>query len=81
MLVLTVRAFDVRAAYEELDAREGKRAEKGEQGKEGEQGNEWGGKGKKEIRDVEGERAYQILWATAKPKGGLPGRVVRTGRR
>lgn len=39
-----------------------------------------GGKKKMKIDEVEGEKAYQILCATAKPKAGLPARVGRTER-
>jgi len=62
VLVLTIRAFDVWAVYEEFYAKEGRKGDG------------------KEIDEVEGEKAYQILWATAKPKAGLPARVVRTER-
>lgn len=97
MLVLTVRAFDVRAVYEELDGigwSEENNMKKGEKGEGEGTKTEGDDEGRKEghepgkmmmkkmgkIEDVEGERAYQILWATAKPKAGLPARVVRTGR-
>lgn len=63
--MLTIRAFDVRAVYEEFYGTANR--------KEGKNGG-------KRIEEVEGEKAYQILWATAKPKCGLPARVVRTER-
>lgn len=105
VLVLTLRAFDVRAVYEEFYAdaarasvsagktsaeaqRAGKEKEEKErkERKDGEKVGELGKVGKvgqvrgMVVPQVEGEKAYQILAATAKPKAGLPARVVRTER-
>ncbi len=65
--VLTIRRFDIWAVYAEMDQMSGKG---------------WrGGMGRKGKPDtVEGERAYQVLVATAKPAGGMPARVKRTER-
>ncbi|KAF2402988.1 cytochrome P450 [Trichodelitschia bisporula] len=32
------------------------------------------------VADVDGERCYQMLFGSAKPKGGVPGRMKRMGR-
>lgn len=96
VLVLTLRAFDVRAVYEEFyadAARAGVSAGKtaAEARKAGTEKEEEGRKERKDgekvgmvrglvLPQVAGEKAYQILAATAKPKAGLPARVVRTAR-
>ena len=56
ILALTVRQYDVQAAYEDFDA---EHQTKGIQ------------------TTPEGERAYQVLFATAKPSNGMPARVRR----
>lgn len=89
VLVLTLRAFDVRAVYEEFYAVAAaagartppkKREEKEEEKQGGSKVGEKVGEKGVAVPHVEGEMAYQIMAATAKPKAGLPARVVRTGR-
>ncbi|KAI4195282.1 MAG: hypothetical protein LQ346_003485 [Caloplaca aetnensis] len=58
-MVLTLRNFDIRAAYEEQDLRKGK---------------------DNSAHTLNGDRAYQILIATAKPAGGFPAKVTRRVR-
>ena len=56
IMALMLRQFNIKAAYEELDA----------------------ASGKEKLRTTpEGERAYQVLIATAKPSDGMPARVSR----
>ncbi|KAI9672983.1 MAG: hypothetical protein M1817_003147 [Caeruleum heppii] len=64
IMVLTLRLFDIEAAYEEWD-REQERKGKGKSG---------GGGG---VNTVNGERAYQMLIASAKPAAQMPARVRR----
>jgi len=56
MMALMLRSFDIKPAYEELDAM---KADPGV------------------ITTPEGERAYQVLFVTAKPVDGMPARVTR----
>ncbi|KAL8705640.1 MAG: hypothetical protein Q9225_008017 [Loekoesia sp. 1 TL-2023] len=58
-MVLTLRDFDIRAAYEEQDKIDGK---------------------DNSALTVDGDRAYQILIATAKPVGGFPAKVTKRVR-
>ena len=58
-MVMTLREFDVRAAYEEQDKLDGK---------------------DNSMHTVGGDRAYQILIATAKPVGGFPAKVTKRVR-
>lgn len=58
-MVLTLRDFDIRAAYEEQDKVNGK---------------------DNSALTVDGDRAYQILIATAKPAGGFPAKVTKRVR-
>ena len=56
IMALMLRKFDIRTAYEEVDA----------------------ASGKDELRTTpDGERAYQVRIATAKPVDGMPARVYR----
>ncbi|KAI9799980.1 MAG: hypothetical protein M1833_003509 [Piccolia ochrophora] len=67
VMVLTLRAFDVWADY---DADESADADKGvDAAKKGPK--------KDVVREVDGDRAYQALIATAKPAEGMPARVKR----
>lgn len=58
-MVLTLRDFDIRAAYEELDRLQGRDTS---------------------ALTVNGDRAYQILIATAKPVDGFPAKVTKRTR-
>ncbi|KAI4125791.1 MAG: hypothetical protein LQ338_004071 [Usnochroma carphineum] len=58
-MVLTLRDFDIQAAYEERDMLDGK---------------------DNSALTVDGDRAYQILIATAKPVGGFPAKVTKRFR-
>ncbi|KAL8895899.1 MAG: hypothetical protein Q9207_007961 [Kuettlingeria erythrocarpa] len=58
-MVLTLRNFDIRAAYEEQDLKKGK---------------------DNSAHTLNGDRAYQVLIATAKPAGGFPAKVTRRVR-
>jgi hypothetical protein len=71
IMVLTVRLFDFEAAYS------GPRLD-GTPGYEGAMELE---KGKRRWNSIDGDRAYQILLGTAKPRGGFPCRVWRAGER
>ncbi|KAF2795515.1 cytochrome P450 [Melanomma pulvis-pyrius CBS 109.77] len=66
LLALTIREFNIRSAYNELDtlSKDGSlwAAEKG-----------W----KRGPQECFGEEAYQILLAAAKPREGMPARVTR----
>ncbi|OCL14842.1 cytochrome P450 [Glonium stellatum] len=66
ILVLTLRRFEVVAAYGELDGLGG-------------DGSLWAKDvgGKKGVQEVWGEEAYQVLLASAKPREGMPARVRR----
>ncbi|KAF2488880.1 cytochrome P450 monooxygenase-like protein [Lophium mytilinum] len=65
-LVLVVRLFDFKAAYDELDLLKG-------------DGTLWAGseQGRQGVQEVWGDEAYQVLYATAKPRDGMPMRVKR----
>ncbi|KAF2192569.1 cytochrome protein [Zopfia rhizophila CBS 207.26] len=69
ILVLTVREFDVKAAYNELDALS-------------KDGSMWASEKsqKKGPQKCFDDDAYQILLAAAKPREGLPARVIRRDR-
>lgn len=58
-MVLTLRHFDIRAAYEEQDKMKGE---------------------DNSAHTLNGDRAYQILIATAKPVGGFPAKVTKRVR-
>ncbi|OCK83786.1 cytochrome P450 [Lepidopterella palustris CBS 459.81] len=66
ILVLTLRMFDVRAAYGELDKLSG-------------DGSLWAKDkaGRKGVQETWGEEAYQVLLASAKPREGMPARARR----
>lgn len=66
ILAMTVREFDVRSAYDELDCLK-------------DDGTLWtkDGSFRKGPQEVFGESMYQILLAAAKPREGMPARVVR----
>ena len=66
VLALTIREFEVTAAFEELGTLAG-------------DGSIWAGFGasKGKVQDVGGERMYQVLMAAAKPAEGMPARVRR----
>lgn len=59
-IVLTLRDFDIRPAYEEQDRIDGQ---------------------DRSTHTVNGDRAYQVLVATAKPILGYPSRVTKRGKR
>ncbi|KAL9628282.1 MAG: hypothetical protein Q9204_005985 [Flavoplaca sp. TL-2023a] len=59
-MVLTLRDFDIRPAYEEQDRIDGQ---------------------DRSTHTVNGDRAYQVLVATAKPVLGYPSRVTKRGKR
>lgn len=67
LLALTIREYDVRACFEELEAVQG-------------DGSIWAGFGASKAGPQEcyGERMYQVLMAAAKPAEGMPARVKRS---
>ncbi|KAJ4286072.1 hypothetical protein N0V90_013421 [Kalmusia sp. IMI 367209] len=66
VLALTIREFDVTAAYDELDKLNG-------------DGSIWAtyGASKSGPQECYGERMYQVLMAAAKPSEGMPARIKR----
>lgn len=60
IMALMLRNFDIKVAYEEIDATDEKN-----------------GLTMRSRTTPDGERAYQILIATAKPVDGMPVRVMR----
>lgn len=62
IMVMTIREFDVQAAYEEWDRKLGR---------------ENPGSVLEGRRGMFGDRAYQEMKATAKPSDGMPARVSR----
>jgi len=68
VLALTVREFDVKAAYDELETLDG-------------DGSLWAKIPGKDAGPQEcfGDEMYQILLAAAKPREGMPARVTRRG--
>lgn len=66
VLALTIREFDLRTAFDELDALRS-------------DGSIWAtfGASKSGPQHAYGERMYQVLMATAKPAEGMPARVKR----
>ena len=62
VMALTLRIFEVRSVYDELD---------------GLSSSHEPSSGKKKINHAGEERAYQVLVGTAKPVDGMPARVKR----
>ena len=60
IMALMLRSFDIKVAYEELDARDAKN-----------------GLQMRSKKTPDGERAYQVRIATAKPVDGMPARVMK----
>jgi hypothetical protein len=65
-LALTVREFDIRAAYDELDSLK----------YDGSMWASWQG-GREGLQTYYGDEMYQVLMASAKPREGMPARIVR----
>lgn len=66
ILAMTAREFDVKGAYDELDAL-------------GRDGSLWAAdkSQKRGVQECFGDEAYQILLAAGKPREGMPAKVVR----
>jgi hypothetical protein len=66
VLALTIREYDIRAAFDELDKLDG-------------DGSIWAtfGASKKGPQECYGDRMYQVLMAAAKPAEGMPARIKR----
>ena len=62
ILVMTIRKFDIRAAYEDLKLLEGDGSY---------YSNDVSG-----IQEVYGDEAYQVTLGSAKPREGMPARVT-----
>ena len=65
-LALTVREFDIRAAYDELDSLRG----------DGSMWGAWMGSATG-MQSYYGDEMYQVLMASAKPREGMPARISR----
>lgn len=65
-LALTVREFDIRAAYDEVDALRN----------DGSMWAAWQGS-KSGPQNYYGDEMYQVLMASAKPREGMPARIKR----
>jgi hypothetical protein len=65
LLVMTVRKFDIRAAFEDLHMlkSDGTYWENDDSG----------------IQSVYGDEAYQVMMGSAKPREGMPARVALRG--
>ncbi|KAF2681297.1 cytochrome P450 [Lentithecium fluviatile CBS 122367] len=68
VLALTVREFDIRAAYDELDAL----------ANDGSLWAAWRGS-KSGLQEYYGDPMYQVLMFSAKPREGMPARITRRG--
>jgi hypothetical protein len=80
IMALTCRLFDFEAAYEGAGYDGTPAFEHSSRTGNG-YGEEGAGKGDKKWNMIDGERAYQILLGTAKPKAGFPCRVWRAGQK
>lgn len=69
ILALTIRTFDTVTAYDRL----------GEIANDGTSWSTLDSSFREAKQDDDGEEAYQVLIATAKPREGMPMRVFRTG--